>query len=78
MDQEPTVGRIVHVIRQQQCIAGIIVSVSEDGVEVQEFPPLTSLTRMVAAPDPEIQPYVELASARPTSGWHWPTEEHPA
>lgn len=69
---EPKVGEIVHVIHAQACIAGIVVEVnSEGGAEIQEFRPM----RLGPKPQPELQPYVSLSSARPTSGWHWP-EEH--
>jgi len=72
VDRDPTVGDIVHVIRQQACIAGLVVEVnSEGGAEIQEFRP----ARLLRTHAPTLEPYVALKSARPTLGWHW-RDEH--
>jgi hypothetical protein len=72
--QQPTVGRIVHVIHEQQCFAAIVTDVGDAGVGVFKFPrPGDPADRFAS---PVYEAYNPLHGARPTSGWHWPLEHN--
>jgi hypothetical protein len=70
--QQPTVGRIVHVIRTQTCYMAACVAVGEDGPLFKLIAPKGS----GVDGEERVEPYNPLHSARPTSGWHWPQEHN--
>lgn len=67
--KEPTIGDIVHLIHSGTCYAAIVTAVDDNGTGLNVF------AKPNGDPPPSgYEPYNSLHSARPTSGWHWPSE----
>jgi len=72
-EEQPTVGRVVHVIHQMKCLMAFVIDVDSEGPLFEVHTPVTPSLVDVTV---RREAYNSLHSARPTSGWHWPMEHN--
>lgn len=85
MNENPGIGRIGHVyftsgyVDEEEhpiCVAGIMIRISEKGVEFQLFPAYTLSASMLLSLNITKPLQYRSIHWKENATWHWPTELH--